>query len=253
MPNPSEIESAWNAMVLFIAKLDEHEVAEDEPDAHTFAVTKLKYWIAEFSSADHCNMRYTTSNPVLDSDSSILSITRAKMEEDEAQQLANLAKNRKNRKRCIVNKVIAARALRDGYAPSGPGGSLFQGAKELRSIEFALQRNEEEGTEDGYQTSCDAIAATYQRRACAKSLLDILPRDSCVFPELYRIPDLKPGDDGKRERLTSWKAALQAIAVDERSNNNFALMAYAGLTLQNLRDPRDETSAELFSLDNMVF
>jgi hypothetical protein len=46
---------------------------------------------------------------------------------------------------------------------------------------------------------------------------------------------------------------LQAIAVDERSNNNFALMAYAGLALQNLRDPRDETSAELFSLDNMVF
>jgi hypothetical protein len=74
-----------------------------------------------------------------------------------------------------------------------------------------------------------------------------------VFPERYRIPDLKPGGDGKRERLASWKAALQAVVVGERSNSDFALRAYAGLALETLRSPRDETSAELFSFDNMVF
>jgi hypothetical protein len=255
MSNPSKIDYAWNAMVFFIAKLDELNVAEDKFDAHAFAVTELKYWIAENCSDDHCDMSGTTSNAVLDSDSSILAITRAEMEENEAQQLANLARNRKDRKQCIVNKVIAARALRDGYvpSPSGPDGTLFQGSLELRSIEFALQRNEEQGTEDGYQTSCDVIAATYQLRACAKSLLDILPRDGCVFPERYLIPDLKPGDDSKLERLASWKAALQAVVVGERPNSNFALRAYAGLALENLRSPRDETSAELFSFDNTVF
>jgi hypothetical protein len=253
MSNPSEIDYAWNTMVLFVAKLGEHKVAGDEFDAHAFAVTELKYWIAENCSDDHCDMRHTTSNPVLDSDSSILSIKRANMEEDEAQQLANLAKNREIRKQCIVNKVIAARALRDGYAPSGPGGTFFQGSLELRFIEFALQGNEEQGAEDGYQTSCDVIAAIFQLRACAKSLLDILPRDGCVFPERYLIPDLKPGDDSKLERLASWKAALQAVVVGERPNSDFALRAYAGLALENLCSPRDETSAELFSFDNMVF
>jgi hypothetical protein len=126
MSNPSEIDYAWNAMVLFIAKLDEHKITKDEFDAHTFAVTELKWWIAENCSDDHCDMSGTTSNAVLDSDSSILALTRAEMEENEAQQLANLARNRKDRKQCIVNKVIAARALRDGYAPapSGPGGTF---------------------------------------------------------------------------------------------------------------------------------
>jgi hypothetical protein len=254
MSNSSKIDYAWNATVLFTAKLDEQKITKDEFDAHAFAVTELKWWVAENCSDDHCDMSGTTSNSVLDSDSSIPSITRAEMEEDGAQQLANLSKICKYRRACIVHKVIAARALRDGYAPSLElDGTLFQGSLELRSIEFALQCSEEKEADDSYQTSCDVIAATFELRACAKSLLNTLPRDDCVFPERYRIPDLKPGDDGKRERLASWKAALQAVVVGKRSNGNFALMAYAGLALQNLRDPRDETSTELFSFDKIVF
>lgn len=253
MSNPSAIDYAWEVVSIFISELGKPKFDKDAFDVHAFAVTELKYWIAEFPSSDHCNMSGTTSNPVLDTDSSIVSITQAQLEEDEAQQLANLAKNRNDRKRCIVNKVIAARALRDGYAPSGPRSSLFQGASELRSIEFALQSNGKGMSDDSYQTSCDSIAATFQLRACAKNLLAILPEDGCTFPQTYRIPDLKIGPLGKEERLVGWKAALQTIIVGKRSNTNFALTAYASLALENLRNPRDETSAELFSFDSILF
>lgn len=42
------------------------------------------------------------------------------------------------------------------------------------------------------------------------------------------------------------------IVGDKASRSDFAVMAYAGLALENLREPRDETSVELFSFDNLV-
>jgi hypothetical protein len=80
MSNPSEIDYAWTAMVLFIAKLGKLKGTEDEFDAQAFAVTELMWWIAGSCSDNHCDMSHTTSKSVLDSDSSILSITRAEME-----------------------------------------------------------------------------------------------------------------------------------------------------------------------------
>ena len=43
------------------------------------------------------------------------------------------------------------------------------------------------------------------------------------------------------------------IDGQQAGKREFALMAYAGLALENLRDPKDETSEELFSWASVVF
>lgn len=83
-------------------------------------------------------MDNVTSGGVRDGGASIISVTRDQWDTDSAEQLRNLATNREARKRCVVHKVIAARALRDGYAPRGPRNTAFEGACELRFVEAAL-------------------------------------------------------------------------------------------------------------------
>ena len=63
------------------------------------------------------------------------------------------------------------------------------------------------------------------------------------------------GEEGRSVRLRMWKEALERIVIDEQQGGkrDFTLMGYAGLTLENLRDPRDETSEELFSWAGVVF
>lgn len=251
---PTGIDFAWNATDAFINGFKGVEVAKGEFDVYEFAVDQLRYWTSEFCSETRCYMQGVTStNEVRDGDSSVLSISRDEWNGNAAEQLASLARNREERRHCVVSKVLAARALRDGYVYPGPGGSLFQGARQLRDIEFPLQRTSERGVDDDYQSGCDVIAAMFQLRACARTLLDVLPKEGCVFPELYRIAPLGPGERGRSDRLEMWKKALAEFIVgDKASRSDFAVMAYAGLALENLREPRDETSAELFAFDNMV-
>lgn len=251
---PTGIDFAWNATDAFIKGFKGVEVAKGEFDVYEFAVDQLKYWTSEFCSDIRCYMQGVTSaSDVRDGDSSVLSIKQNDWNGDATEQLANLARNRKERRHCVVNKVLAARALRDGYVYPGPGGSLFQGARELRDIEFPLQRTGERGVDDGYQSGCDVIAAMFQLRACARTLLDVLPKEGCVFPERYRIEPLGPGETGRSDRLSAWKQALSEFIVGEKAGrSDFAVMAYAGLALENLREPRDESSVELFSFDNLV-
>ena len=50
--------------------------------------------------------------------------------------------------------------------------------------------------------------------------------------------------------------ALERIVIDEQQQGgrrDFALMGYAGLASESLRDPRDETSEELFSWGECCF
>lgn len=248
---PPGIDYAWNATALFISLLGRMQVEPGQFDIHAFVADNLKYWIAEFASDDHCDMDNVTSSPVREDDASIISVSRSQWADDSAEQLANLAQNREARKRCIVHKVIVARALRDGYAPSGPRQTAFSGACELRLIESALQCRHN-GT---HQSSADVIVATFQLRACAKSLLACLPIDGCEFHELWEMPPIEAGEQGRTIRLRAWKEALERIVVGEQQGGrrDFALMGYAGLALENLRDPGDETSEELFSWERVIF
>ena len=100
------------------------------------------------------------------------------------------------------------------------------------------------------KNSGDAIAATFLLRACAKSLLDCLPDEGCEFHELWEMVPVEAGEEGRRTRLGMWKEALEGFVVGERGW--FEMMGYAGLALENLRDPRDERSEELFSRGNVV-
>ena len=103
------------------------------------AFDDFEYWITEIPSDDHCDMDNVTSSPVRKDDASIISVPRSQWDEDSAEQLANIARNREARKRCVVHKVLAARTLRDGFAPKGPRDTAFEGARELRFIESALR------------------------------------------------------------------------------------------------------------------
>ena len=255
---PPGIDYVWNATTLFISLLGQMPIEPGGFDTHTFVADNLKYWIVEFASDDHCDMDNVTSSPVRDGDGSVISIPQDQWDKDSAEQLANLSQNREARKRCIVHKVIAARALRDGYAPPGPRSTAFSGACELRFIETALRccRNDAVDRAGGRcENSGDVIAATFLLRACAKSLLECLPREGCEFHELWEMASVKAGEEGKVDRLGMWKEALERIVVGEQraANGGFEMMGYAGLALDNLRDPRDETSEELFSWEKIVF
>jgi hypothetical protein len=254
---PPGIDYAWNATMLFISQLGKIHIEPGQFDTHAFVATNLKYWIAEFASDDHCGMDGVTSSSVRDDDISVITVTRSQWDANSVEQLANLAQNREARKRCVVHKVIAARALRDGFAPPGPRQTAFSGACELRFIESALHCRHNGTVYDGghCQSSADAIAATFQLRACAKSLLALLPSEGCEFHDLWEMPAIEAGAEGRTARLRAWKEALERIVVDEQRAGRceFALMGYAGLALENLRNPRDETSEELFSWGSIVF
>jgi hypothetical protein len=257
LSTPPGIDYAWNATTLFISQLGKIHIEPGRFDTHAFVADNLKYWIAEFASDDRCDMDNVTSSPVRDDDVSVISVTRDQWDENSTEQLANLARNREARKRCIVHKVIAARALRDGYAPKGPRNTAFAGACELRYIESALQcrHSSAMSTVDRCQSSGDVIAATFQLRACSKSLLDCSPVEGCEFHEVWKMPPIEAGEEGRTARLRAWKEALERIVVDEQraGRGDFALVGYAGLALENLGDPRDETSEELFSWGSVVF
>lgn len=115
LSTPEGIDWAWGATTLFMIRLGDVDVKPGRFDPCEFVRAELEYWIAEFPSDDHCDMKGVTENDVRDGDSSILSITKDQWDSDVAQQLANLARNREECRQCIVNKVIAARAMRDGY------------------------------------------------------------------------------------------------------------------------------------------
>jgi hypothetical protein len=162
---------AWNATTLFsISMLGQTPIEPGQFDTHAFVADNLEYWIAKFPSDDRC---------------SIISITRNLSDDDSTKQLANLAQNREARKECLVHKVVAARALRDGYAPAGPQNPGFPRAYQLRYTEYTLQwrPNSTISTVDRFQSSGDVIAATFQLIACAKSLLACLPDEACEFHE----------------------------------------------------------------------
>lgn len=257
LSTPPGTDHAWNPTTRLISQLGQIPLEPGQFDPHAFFVAELKYWIAEFPSDDHCNMDNITSIPVRKDDASIISVPRTQWDNDSTEQLANLARNREARKGCVIHKVIAARALGDGYAPRGPQNTAFPGACELRFIESALQCRQN-GTIPGggvCLNSADAIAATFQLRACAKSLLASLPSEGCELHELWEMAPVGAGEEGRSVRLGMWKEALERIVVGEQQGGrcDFALMGYAVLALMNLRDPRDETSEELFSWANIVF
>jgi hypothetical protein len=254
LSTPPGIDYAWNATTVFMSLLAQMVVEPGGFDIQAFVADNLKCWVAEFASDDHCNMDNVTSSPVRDDDASIISIPQCQWDDDSAEQLANLSQHREARKRCIVHKVIAARALRDGYAPKGPRSTAFEGACELRFIETALRcyRNDAVARAGGRcENSGDAIAATFLLRACSQSLLDCLPREGCEFHELWGMVPVEAGEERRSVRLGMWKKALEGFVVGARGG--FEMMGYAGLALENLCDPRDETNEELFSWRNLVF
>lgn len=112
----------------------------------------------------------------------------------------------------VVDKVIQARALRDGYAATSP--TSFRGAYELRFIEIVLMPSKGEMLFNRhYQSSADAIAATFLLRGCARSLLDSLPQEGFDFAKSMHLPPLKAGKQGKEERLQGWKDALKGFVL----------------------------------------
>jgi hypothetical protein len=250
--SPSHLDQAWNSTINLINSLKENELAQKH-NAHHLAVDGLEVWIAENASGDSCSQN-DNENPTRPLDPSILSVPDALWKQDATKQLSKLAANRARRRNNIVNKVIQARALRDGYAATSP--TTFRGALELRFIEVALMRGKGEVLFNGhYQSSADVIAATFLLRGCARSLLDSLPGEGFQFGDSMHLPALKAGEKGSEERLQGWKEALEGFVVGgggERGNDDFALMSYAALALENLSRPRDETSSELFSWDNLT-
>ena len=257
LSEPPGIDYAWAATSLFVSLLGRMRVELGRFDVHAFVVADLKYWLAEFPSDDHCDMDNVTSSPVRNDDASTISVPQSQWDDDSAEQLSNLARNREARRRCVVHKVIAARALRDGFAPPGPRSTAFEGACELRFVESALQcrQNGRVAGDSRCHNSADAVAATFQLRAGAESLLACLPDEGSEFHELWEMAPVGVGEEGRSVRLGMWKEALERIVIDERQagKRDFALMGYAGLALENLRDPRDETSGELFSWSSVVF
>lgn len=254
LSQPPGIDYAWDATTLFISLLDQIRVEPGRFDIHAFVLEDFEDWIAEFPSDCCCDMDNVTSSPVRNDDASIISVPQSQWDENSAEQLANLTRNREARKRCVVHKVIAARALRDGFAPPGHRNTAFKGACQLRFIESALEC----GTIPGggrCRNSAEAIAATFQLRAGAKSLLASLPSGGCEFHGLWEMAPVEAGQEGRGVRLRMWKEALERIVIDGQQDGkrDFTLMGYAGLTLENLRDPRDETSEELFSWASVVF
>lgn len=108
-------------------------------DTQALVAENPKYWIAEFASDDRCDVDNVTSSPVRDGDFSVVFVTQDLWGKDRAEQFANLSQDCEARKRCIVHKVLAARTLRDGFAPKGPRDTAFEGARELRFIGSALR------------------------------------------------------------------------------------------------------------------
>ena len=108
-------------------------------DTRAFVAENPKYWIAEFASDDRCDVDNVTSSPVRDGDVSVVFVTQDLWGKDRAEQFANLSQDCEARKRCIVHKVLAARALMDRFAPKGLRDTAFEGARELRFIESALR------------------------------------------------------------------------------------------------------------------
>lgn len=210
LATPPGIDYAWNATMLLISLLGRMLIEPGQFDIHAFVADNLKYWVAEFASDDHCDMTNVTSSPVRDDDASVISVTQSQWDDDSDEQLANLALNHEARKRCIVHKVIAARAVKDGFAPTGPRDTAFPGACELRYIESALQCKQNDTTPNGdrCQSSGDAMAATFQLRACAKSLLASLPGGGCEFYKLWEMAPVEAGEEGRTGRLGMWKKAL---------------------------------------------
>ena len=259
LATPTAIDFAWGAISLLVKRLkaEAQDLAPDQFDPHDFAVTEIKEWVDQFLTGSACHMTGETHNDVRDNDSSILSITPNEWEASPQQQLLNLEENRRARRETIVDKVILARALRDGYVKSLPISTTFMGREQLIYIEQAFQRTERTGkwyVDDYNQTGCDVIAAMFLLRACARTLLDRLPRRGYEFHSSDKIPNVAFGQKGKVERVGGWKRALTEFVVGEKAaKRDFAFMAYAGLALENLQAPRDETSAELFSFDKMVF
>lgn len=251
---PMGIDFAWDATASFVNGFKDLGVAQDGLDIHDFAVDRLKRWISLRCFTSCCDMRDVSSNnDVRGGDASVLSITPHEWTGDATRPLANLARNRKERRQCVVNKVIAARALRSGYADSEPGEGLFPGAEDLHEIEFTLESAGHRGVDGGNWSTSDIIAVTFQLRACAKTLLDILPQDGCEFPWWFKIADLDPGEGGRSDRIERWKHALAGFILGEKARrSDFEVIAYVSLALENLREPRDESSAELFSFENMV-
>lgn len=249
---PSSLDYAWDSTINFINMLKGNELA-NEHNAHHLAIDGLETWIAENASGDPCSMS-DDENPTRPTDPSILRISDTLWDQGAAKQLSKLASNRLKRRDNIVNKVIQARALRDGYASTS--STNFMGALELRFIEVAFMRSKGELLFNGhYQSSADVIAATFLLRGCARSLLDYLPEEGFTFGESMYIPPLKAGKEGKEERLQGWKEALKYFVIscgEQRSENDFALACYAGMALENLSNPRDETSADLFLWANIA-
>lgn len=138
LSQPPGLDYAWGATTQLISLLGQMRVEPGQFDIHAFVLADFKYWIAEFPSDDHCDMDNVTSSRVRDDDPSIISVPRSRWDDDSAEHLANLARNREARRRCVVHKVIAARALGDGFAPPGPRNTAFEGACELLFVESAL-------------------------------------------------------------------------------------------------------------------
>ncbi|KAM0714485.1 hypothetical protein Q7P37_010272 [Cladosporium fusiforme] len=252
---PQGIDYAWDATMLFISQLKRLSVQPGQFDSHAFALNETRHWVAEFPSDDHGGFDNHTSSQVQDTDSSIFAITLSEWQENKAEQLANLSQNRDARRRCVVRKVIAGRALRDGYASKAARNTGFSGPCELCFIEWALRcSSSNRAASLDFQTSADAAAATFLLRAGAKSLLDRLPAAGCHFHELWGLEAVGAGKECKSNRLEDWKRALERLIIDEHVvGRGFGVAYYAGLALENLRDPRDETSEELFSWDRIVF
>jgi len=257
LSTPPGIDYAWKTTILFVSTLGNMTLRQQKVDAKAVAISELKWWISEYASGDQACDMSDDGELAQPNDITILAVSPQQWQQDPAEQLTKLALNRKTRKDHIVNRIIAGRALRDGYAAASPTRNLYAGAFELRFIEVALLRKEGQPLFDGpYRSSADVIAATFLLRSCAMSLLDSFPSEGAVFDEPMQLTPLKAGQEGRDERLQSWRRALETFIVGFQSQSNassFAVATYAAMALDNLKSPRDEGIGSLLAFDNILF
>jgi len=259
LSTPPGLDYAWNTIMSFISTLCTITLRQQQVNATEIAISELKWWISEYASgAPACDMRDAGDGALANpNDTTILAVTAQQWQQDPTSQLAQLALNRKARKDHVVNRIIAGRALRDGYAAASPTRNLFAGAFELRFVEVALLREGGRPLFDGpFRGSADVVAATFLLRSCARSLLDCFPGEGAWFDGPMQLAPLKAGLEGREERLRWWREGLEAFIVGQQSQSHassFAVAAYAAMALENLKSPRDESIESLLAFDNIVF